>query len=164
MGLTARHIMVAFYGVPVTTTSNNTTTTTTTFHRMKNFTQMSKTKNPQEYSRKYVDEKDQRTDVVGFATQFDYAFDRDPSDPVLSDIINITDRELVGDDAIRSIIAVDTSTGEAFKRDYAVIPGSEGGDSNVYTYSGSFKAHGEEVAGTAATTDDYQTVTFTEDT
>ena len=159
MSLTARHQVVAFYGV--STTSEN--TVTTTYHRMKNFTQLSKAKNPQEYNRKYVDEATQRTDVTGYATQYDYAFDRDPADPVLADIMRITDRELIGDDAIRSIISVDIVTGAAFERDFAVIPGSEGSDANIYTYSGSFKAHGEAVAGTAASNDDFQTVTFTEE-
>lgn len=161
MSLTARHKIVAFYGVPTAGTGN---TVTTTYHRMKNFTQLSKAKNPQEYNRKYVDEASQRTDVTGYASQYDYAFDRDPADPVLTDIMRITDRELVGDDAIRSIISVDVDTGEAFKKDYSVIPGSEGSDANVYTYSGSFKAHGEAVAGTAASSDNFQTVTFTAET
>ena len=61
MSLTARHQVVAFYGV--STTSEN--TVTTTYRRMKNFTQLSKAKNPQEYNRKYVDEATQRTDVTG---------------------------------------------------------------------------------------------------
>lgn len=158
MSFTARHKIIAFYGVPTTGSGN---TVTITYRRMKSFTQLSKAKNPQEHNRKYVDEATQRTDVTGYATQYDYAFHRDPADPVLADIMNITDRELVGDDTIRSIISVDTLTGKAFKRDYAVIPGSEGSDANVYTYSGNFKAHGEVEAGTASTTDGYQTVTFT---
>ena len=160
MSITARHKIVAFYGVPTTGTGG---AVTVTYRRMKNFTQLSKAKNPNEYNRKYVDEASQRTDVTGYATQIDYAFDRSPSDPVLTDIMRIIDRELVGDDAVRSIITVDTATNAAFKRDFSVIPGSEGSDANIYNYSGSFKAHGEAVAGTAATSDDFQTVTFTEE-
>ena len=48
----------------------------------------------------------------------------------------ITDGELIGDDAVRSIIVVDIDTGAAVKRDYAVIPSTEGDNINIYTYSG----------------------------
>ena len=61
--IVARHKILSFYGVKTTTEG----TTTTTYHRMKYFTQLSQSKNPQEYSRKYVDEATQRTDVTGFA-------------------------------------------------------------------------------------------------
>lgn len=151
--LKQRHKIVAFYGVP---TSGG----TVNYTRMKYFTQLSKSKNAQEYSRKYVDEKAQRTDVVSFAPQYDYAFDRYAGDPVLTDIINITDNELLGSEAIRSIVLVDVDTGAAFKRDYAVIPSTEGDDANVYTHSGSLKANGDQVAGTATSSDNWQTVTF----
>lgn len=153
--LKQRHKIVAFYGV--TGTGG-----TVTYTRMKYFTQLSKSKNAQEYSRKYVDEKAQRTDVVSFAPQYDYAFDRYSGDPVLTDIIKITDNEMLGSDAVRSIVLVDVDSCEAFKRDYAVIPSTEGDDANVYTHSGSLKANGEQVAGTATSSDNWQTVTFTE--
>lgn len=151
--LKQRHKIVAFYGVP---TSGG----TVTYTRMKYFTQFSKSKNAQEYSRKYVDEKGQRTDVVSFAPQYDYNFDRYSGDSVLTDIVNITDNELLGSDAIRSIVLVDVDTGAAFKRDYSVIPSTEGDDANVYTHSGSLKANGDQISGTATTTDNWQTVTF----
>lgn len=160
MGLTPRHKMLAFYGV--TTTENN--TATVTYHRMKKFTSMNQNKNPQEYSRKYVDEPTQRTDVTGYAPQIDYGFDKYSGDPVLTDIVGITNNEAVGEDAVRPIILVDVETGEATKRDYAVIPGNEGDDANVYTYSGSFKANGNIVKGTATSSDDWQTITFAETT
>ena len=152
--LKQRHKIVAFYGVP---TSGG----TVNYTRMKYFTQLSKSKNAQEYSRKYVDEKAQRTDVVSFAPQYDYAFDRYAGDPVLTDIINITDNELLGSEAIRSIVLVDVDTGAAFKRDYSIIPSSEGDDANVYTHSGSFKANGDQISGTATTSDNWQTIMFT---
>lgn len=159
-----RHKMLSFYGVTTTTTDSTTTpptvTTTTTYYRMKKFTQLSQSKNPQEYSRKYVDEPTQRTDVTGFAPQIDYGFDKHRSDPVLTDIVNITNDELLGADAVRTIITVDTETGDAYQREYTVSPGSEGDDVNIYKYAGSFKANGEQVKGTATTSDDWQTVTF----
>lgn len=155
-----RHKMLSFYGVPVTTEGN----TTVTFRRMKFFTQLTQGKNPQEYSRKYVDEATQRTSVTGFAPQIDYGFDKHRNDPVLADIVKITNEELIGSDAVRTIINVDTETGDAFKRDYAVSPATEGDDANIYKYGGSFKADGEQIKGTAESADDWQTVTFTEET
>lgn len=159
-----RHKMLAFYGVTTTTTDSTTTpptvTTTTTYHRMQYFTQLSQSKNPQEYSRKYVDEATQRTDVTGFAPQIDYGFDKHRDNAVLTDIVGITDGELCGADAVREIITVDTETGDAFKRSYTVSPGSEGDDAQIYKYSGSFKANGEQIKGTAASDDGWMTVTF----
>ena len=81
---------------------------------------------------------------------------------VLTDIVGITDGELCGADAVREIITVDTETGDAFKRSYTVSPGSEGDDAQIYKYSGSFKANGEQIKGTAASSDEWMTVTFTE--
>lgn len=158
--IVARHKILSFYGVKTTTEG----VTTTTYHRMKYFTQLSQSKNPQEYSRKYVDEATQRTDVTGFAPEISYGFDKHRNDPVLTDIVKITNEELYGADAIREIINVDTVTGEAFKREYTVSPGSEGDDANIYKYSGSFKANGEQIKGTATSSDDWKTVTFAEET
>ena len=156
-----RHKMLAFYGVTTTDSTTTPPTVTTTYHRMKYFTQLSHSKNPQEYSRKYVDEPTQRTDVTGFSPQTDYGFDKHRNDPVLTDIVRITNDELLGADAIREIISVDVETGDAYKRSYTVSPGSEGDDANIYKYSGSFKANGEQVKGTASSEDGWQTVTFT---
>lgn len=158
-----RHKILSFYGVTTTTTSGGTTTTTTTFHRMKYFTGLSQAKNPQEYSRKYVDEATQRTDVTGFAPEISYGFDKHRDDPVLTDIVKITNEELYGADAVRDIIIVDTATGEAYKRPYTVSPGTEGDGANIYKYSGSFKANGEQVKGAATSSDDWATVTFAAD-
>ena len=154
--ITPRHKILAFFGVHYP--SGN-----VTFHRMKYFTQLSQSKNPQEYSRKYVDEATQRTDVTGYAPQIDYGFDKYSNDPVLNEIKKITDNEFVGSDASREIVLVDTtlSPAVAYKRSYTVSPGSEGDDANIYKYSGSFKANDEQVKGTASTEDDWQTITFT---
>lgn len=63
MGIVQRHKKVAFYGVP--TTSNG--TTTIVYTRMPKFTQLTTNKNPIEYSRQYVDEPFQESDVVGYS-------------------------------------------------------------------------------------------------
>ncbi len=152
--IVARHKKLAFYGVPGTDNK-------LTFRRMKNFTTLSQSKNPTEYNRQYVDEPHTQSDVVGYSPSISYAFDRHSESEVHKDMITITDGELVGDEAVRTIILVDTITGEAIQRDYAVLPNTEGDNLNAYTYSGDFKCKGEKVLGTAATTDEWQTVTFT---
>lgn len=163
MPIVERHKILAFMGVEGTGG-------TVTYHRMKKFTQFSNSKNPIEYSRQYVDEPFQQTDVVGFSPSYAYAFDKHTDLPVQEDIIRITNGEKLGDDAIRAIIIVDTTaatessgtyTATAVKRDYAVIPNAEGDNINIYTYSGTMKCRGELIHGTAASEDNWQTCTFT---
>ena len=143
---------VAFYGV--------TNGETVVYHRMKGFTDISISRNPKEYSRQYV----------GYATSMSYGFDQHIGDAVHEDIAAVHDSELLGTDAVRSIIIVDFtkkgSTDKTFvarKRDFAVIPDGEGDSMDAYTYSGTLKTAGDTVVGTAATEDDWETCTFTED-
>lgn len=145
---------LAFYGVG------------NTYMRMRGFTEFSVSKNPTEYSRKYVDESAERNDVVGYNPSISFAFDRFSEDDVHKDMVAIADNELVGADAVKSIIIVDTTdvtNGKcaAQKRDFAIIPDSEGSDADTYTYSGSMKANGAIVKGSAETDDGWQTITFT---
>ncbi|MBS7297532.1 MAG: hypothetical protein KIG65_00465 [Eubacteriales bacterium] len=139
-----------------------------TYKRMRGFTDFSVSKNPTAYTRKYVDEQSERNDVVGYNPSITFAFDRFSDDAVHSDMVSIADTEAVGADAVRSIVIVDitkeTENGYfAQKRDFAVIPDSEGNDSDTYTYSGSLKANGAIVTGYAQTSDNWQTVTFAEE-
>lgn len=99
--------------------------------------------------------------MVGYSPSISYAFDRHTDKEVQTDIIRISDEELIGSDAVRNIVVVDIETGEAVKRAYAVIPSTEGDNINVYTYSGNFKCKGELVMGTAESSDNWQTCTFT---
>lgn len=46
------------------------------------------------------------------------------------------------------------------KRDWSVIPDTEGDGTDALIYKGSFKAAGDAVKGTATTTDNWQTCTF----
>lgn len=135
--LVPRHKIVAFYGVPNSSGQGHSLT------RMKFFTELSMSKNPEEYERKYVDEATKRTDIVAYAPSVGYAFDKHRNDPVLNDIIDITDSEKLGADAVRVIAWIDTDTGKGYQREYSVVPDSEGGDENAYTYSGTLKACGE---------------------
>lgn len=47
------------------------------------------------------------------------------------------------------------------KRDWSVIPDTEGDGTDALIYKGSLKAAGEIIKGTATTTDSWQTCTFT---
>ena len=45
------------------------------FQRMKYFTELSGSKNPGEYNRRYVDENFQRSDVTSYSTSWSFNFD-----------------------------------------------------------------------------------------
>lgn len=161
--LVGRHKRVAFMDV---------TGDGKTFTRMTGFTSMSDGKNSTEYSRQYVDEESERSDVVGYAPSMDYEFDLHTNDAVLKKLATITDDELLGSDAQVTIVVVDlfdektgVSSGTACtarKRDWSVIPDTEGDGTDALIYKGSFKAAGKITKGTATTTDNWQTCTFAE--
>ena len=148
---------LAFYGVPGGDG-------TVTYKRMKGFDEITTSKNPMEYSRQYVDEEFEQTEVVGYATSIAFAFDLFTDYAVHADIASIFDDEKTGEDAVRSIIMVDISKegGLAVKREFSVIAESEGDGKEAYKYKGSFRAKGEKVIGTASSADGWQTVTFEE--
>ena len=151
---------LAFYGVPV----KNGDETTYEFHRMKGFDEISTSKNPKEYSRQYVDEEFEQTDVVGYTPSITFGFDRFSDDSVHTDIISIFDDEKVGADAVRPIIMVDLADDRyiAIKRDFAVVAENEGRGLETYKYSGTFRVKGEKINGSAFSDDGWQTCTFTE--
>ena len=160
MAFVARCEKVAFYGVPGASSEM-------TYKRMKNFSSLSMSKNPSEYSRKYVDEAFEQTDVTGYSPSISYTFDLDSENDVHKDIVSITDGEKIGSDAIRTIIVVDmTSTGAsdgkkiAYKRDFAVIPDSEGDGTDAYTYSGTFKTKGVSTKIEVTVAEDGQSITL----
>lgn len=138
------------------------------YKRMRGFTELSINKNPVEYSRRYIDEKTERNDVVGYAPSISYSFDKFSEDAVHNDIISVADDELVGSDAVRSIILVDltaeNSDGEypAISRRWSIIPDSEGNDTDAYTYSGTLKANGDIIKGMATSSDNWLSCTFEE--
>ena len=67
--LVKRSDKVAYYGIPGV---NN----AVTYTRMQGFTETTKSKNPIEYSRQYVDESFERSDVTGYSTAMSFAFDQ----------------------------------------------------------------------------------------
>lgn len=137
----------------------------TSFTRMRGFTEFSVSKNPVEYSRRYIDEKNERNDVVGYSPSISYSFDKFSDDPVHEALVEVADKETVGANAVKRILIVSLDTeGEAKKaylRNWTVIPDSEGDDVDAYTYSGTLKSNGKMTGGTATTTDDWLTCTFT---
>lgn len=116
------------------------------FTRMKNFTDMTNSKNPKEYSRQYVDEEFEESDVVGYAPSTAYSFDRHTNSPVHEKIAKIHDGELTGSDTLVDILIVDLFTAdatgqyEARRRKYAVIPSDDGSGTDALIYTGAFKA------------------------
>lgn len=156
-----------FYGIPAEGA--------VTFTRMKHFTELSASKNPKEYARQYVDEPNETTDIVGYSPSLSFAFDEFKDDAVLTDIVDIIDKEKLGTDARREFVQVDFSSPsgagfKAVKRTFSVIADSEGGSFDAYTYSGSFKAVGKATYGVATITtpvdgnsDNVETITFAEE-
>ena len=143
---------------------------TETFYRMKYFPTMSKSKEPEEYERQYVDENSKRTDVVSMSESIEFELDRHTGDEVHTRIVEIFDKELLGDDANVTLCTVNfTEPGTAegsYKariREYAVIPEGEGDGTEAYKHTGSFKSKGDIIEGEATSTDEWQTCTFVED-
>ena len=141
------------------------------FERMRKFTEISKSKNPTEYSRSYVDEDGEVTDVTGYSEEISYAFDLYKGNKVHEKIVDITDNEKTGDEALVDILQVDLSkpvsegaenTYEARKRTYTTVPDTEGDATEAYTYSGTFRKNSAFVKGTATVSKDGLTATFTE--
>ena len=141
-----------------------------TFNRMKYFTNMSKSKEPEEYERKYVEENSTRTDVISMSESIEFELDRHTNDEVHARIVEIFDKELLGDDANITLCTVNfTEPGTAegsYKariREYAVVPEGEGDGTEAYKHTGAFKSKGDIIEGEATSTDEWQTCTFVED-
>ncbi len=139
-----------------------------TYSRLTGFTAMSEAKEAKEYSRQYVDEAAERTDVVGFATGIEYSFDRHTNNEVHEKIAQISDDEAVGADAQVEVVTVDIFAGDAQgncparKRIYSVVPDTIGDGTDALIYSGTLKAASEIVKGYCKSTDNWNSCTFTE--
>lgn len=157
--IVGRHQRVAFMNV-------STGEETASYQRMTNFTQMTNSKNPKEYTRQYVDRESEDTDVVGYAPSIGYSFDRHTNTPVHERIAAIHDGELTGSDALVDIVIVDLFSGTngsyvARKRTYAVVPDADGDGTDALVYAGTFKSKSEIEEGTASLSDDGKTLTYT---
>ena len=155
--LVKRSRKVAFMDVSTTSIAN--------FLRMTKFTEISKSKNPTEYSRSYVDEDGEVTDVTGYSEEISYNFDLHVGNLVHEKLVDITDNEKTGADALVRILQVDFTkprgTGyEARLRTYSVVPDAEGDSTDAYTYSGAFRKNSNMTIGTATMNADNTVATF----
>ena len=173
MSLVLRADRKMFYGVPSTEPDG-----TVTYTRMKGFTTLSESKNPTEYSRKYIDETFETTDITGMSSSYDFTFDMMTPNAVLDDIAAIIDGEKLGDDAVREFICVDfhrtASDGEGYhavKRTYSIIGDTVGDGTDALTYSGTLRVQSTIVEGVATiatpasggTSENVETITFSEE-
>ena len=70
------------------------------------FTSFPEKKNPQEYTRKYINYKTEKTDVIGYSPSIEYSADCITDDPVVQEIVKIHEQELVGTDTPRDVVSV----------------------------------------------------------
>lgn len=148
---------------------------TTTYKRMVGFSTLTESKNPSEYSRKYVDNYSETVDVTGISASYDFTFDLYNPNAVLIDLAEIIDSERLGDGTVRSFISVDfdkpvESGGfKAVKRDFSVIGNSVGDGTDALSYSGTLRAKTSRIVGVATIAtpaggdkETVETITFTE--
>lgn len=142
-----------------------------TIYRMKGFTELPSSKDVEEYSRKYVDEKSERTATTGVTSSMDFTLDRYKDNPVHKRIQTIFDDELLADEATNNIYVVDFADQieegkfACKKRNYTIAPDTEGDGTDAYQYSGTFKANGPIVKGYAELEEgesEWLTIKFTE--
>lgn len=124
------------------------------FYRMKGFTELPTTKEAEEYSRKYVDEKSERTTTTGVSSSTSFTLDKYKDNPVHDRIQQVFDLEQLGDEATEDIVVVDFSKPlkggfYAIKRNHTIVPDTEGDGTDAYQYSGTFKANGPAIVGIA---------------
>lgn len=155
--LVKRNGKVAYMDISTTSVAN--------FQRMRKFTEISKSKNATEYSRTYVDEDGEVTDVTGYSEEISYAFDLYKGNLVHQRIVDITDNEKTGNDALVKILTVDFSKPsgsgyEARLRTYSVVPDTEGDSTDAYTYSGAFRKNSTMTVGVATMNADNTVATF----
>lgn len=160
--LIGRHEKVAYYGIA--DESGN-----VVYHRMSGFTKMSTSKNPIEYSRRYIDESFEQTDIVAMSPSIAFTFDRYSGNVVHDDIVEISDNEILGDGAVRSIVIADLSTDDgkgncrAVKRNFSVMVETEGDSLDAYTLSGTMSTKGEKISGKAVISQNGETLIFSAD-
>ena len=133
------------------------------YERLTGFTEFTVNLNPKEYSRKYVDEVGERSEVVSYQPTISYRFDREANNSAQQVFVEAADFECVGDEATVTIAIVDLSkpaTGgaEVVLRNYIIVPDTEGDDANMYTYSGTMKACGSKTYKRGMSNDDWMTL------
>ena len=110
--------------------------------------------NPKEYTRKYINYKTEKSDVIGYAPSVSYSCDCIIDDPVVKEIVAITDAEALGTDTHRNVVTANTWEEDdngncpAYKRTYSIIPAGKGDGSDALVYTGTMKAVSDQVKGT----------------
>ncbi|MEG1892102.1 MAG: hypothetical protein RR301_11820 [Clostridia bacterium] len=111
------------------------------------FTALSENKNPKTYARKYIHERTERTDVIGYAPSVPFTADVHTVDPVIAKIQEIYNGEKVGADAQVEILTVRewdigtvVGTYKAIKRTYSTVCDKEGDGTDALVISGTFHA------------------------
>ena len=145
---------------------NVSTTAIANFLRMTKFTEISKSKNPTEYSRTYVDEDGETTDVTGYSEEISYNFDQHVGNLVHKKLADIADDEKTDSDALVDILQVDLTEPmqggyKARLRTYSTVPDADGDSTDAYTYSGTFRKNSNMTIGVAKLSSDGKTATFT---
>ena len=158
--LMMRSDLVAFLAIPQGNTGAY------TYKRMQGFTGFSISRNPSEYSRQYVDESFEQTDVTGYSPSIGFGFDRHVGNEVHDYLAEIIDNEVIGTDAVVQILTVDitkdsTAEDNAWIRPYSVIADTEGDSTDAYTYSGTFRVKGNRVLGRSVISQDGLVATWT---
>lgn len=135
----------------------NTSDTSTASYELigEGFTSLTEAKNAKEYSRQYIHEYTERTDVVGYAPTLSYSVDAHTENNVIAKIIAVTDHELTGADAQVDIVCVNlfeatetTNVYSAYQRKWAIIPDGKGDGTDALIYTGSLRAVGDITPGT----------------
>ena len=119
------------------------------------FTSFPESKNPKEYTRKYINSTTEKSDVIGYSPSIAYSCDVLTDDPVISKIVEITDKELIGNATHVDVVSVNLweqagadGTFVAYKRTYAIIPDGKGDGTDAMVYTGTMKAVSEVTVGT----------------
>ena len=138
------------------------------YARLEGFTQFSVSTNPKEYSRKYIDEDFERSEVAGYSPSISYKFDYDTNIDMHNLFLSVSEPETTGEAAKFTFAIVDLSKEEdgmylAKIRDFNVIPQSEGDDPDAYTYSGIMKAAGPCSFAYVSSEDDWKTMKVVEE-
>ncbi len=118
------------------------------------FTSFVEEKNPIRHQRRYIHEKVRRTDVTGYATAIEYAFELYGDNPVMEKLRQITDEEKIGRDSWVEVCTVDlfaeTDTSgvyRAVRRTWAVVPDRCGEGCDGLLYGGTLRAVSAPVTG-----------------
>lgn len=140
------------------------------FYRVKKMTSKEQALNPSDEEYSYVDQATTEREVTSYAPEISFEFNGDDEVKGQEAIIEIYEKEKLGKDATITGVEVWTKSPieshdgkyKAYKREFTVIPDTFGGDPGPMIYSGSLSSKGEKVWGYVETTDNFQTVTFTE--